>query len=297
MCLLRSVMYFPTAGIEANPLLPPLAALVVSFFTSMGGVSGAFLLLPFQMTVLGYVNPSVSATNQLYNVFANPAAIFRYNREGRLVWPLAWTLVAGTLPGVWLGALIRVTLLPDPRLFKLFVALVLFGIAAQMVMGKKQSAPEPERAAGVRILENNRRRIQYDYAGTVHTVSVPGVFALSVIVGLVGGIYGIGGGAILSPFLVSLLGLPVHTVAGSTLFATCLTSVAGVLFYMFIAPFFPHLSIFPDWRMALLLSAGGFVGMYMGARCQKHVPARFIRGMLLFVLTGTGCWYIIEYLR
>ncbi len=41
--------------------IPPLVALVVSFFTSMGGISGAFLLLPFQMSVLNYTSPSVSA--------------------------------------------------------------------------------------------------------------------------------------------------------------------------------------------------------------------------------------------
>lgn len=41
-------MYFPTAEIEVSPLVPPLVAFVVSFFTSMGGISGAFLLLPFR---------------------------------------------------------------------------------------------------------------------------------------------------------------------------------------------------------------------------------------------------------
>lgn len=293
-------MYFPTADITANPLLPPLAALIVSFFTSMGGVSGAFLLLPFQMSVLGYVNPSVSATNQLYNVFSNPAAIFRYHNEGRLVWPLAWTLVAGTLPGVWAGALIRVTLLPDPRLFKLFVAVVLFGIAGQMLFRRKTQNSEAATDASTlraNVLEKNRTRIRYSYAGIVNTVPVPATFVLSVGVGLIGGVYGIGGGAILSPFLVSMLGLPVHTVAGATLFATCITSVAGVAFYMGMAPFFPHMAIAPDWRMALLLSAGGFVGMYLGARCQKHMPAAFIRGVLLCVLSGTGLWYTIEFLR
>ena len=40
-------MYFPTAEIEVSPFVPPLVAFVVSFFTSMGGISGAFLLLPF----------------------------------------------------------------------------------------------------------------------------------------------------------------------------------------------------------------------------------------------------------
>jgi len=43
----------------------------------MCGVSGAFLLLPFQMSFLGYVNLSVSTTNQLYNVVAIPSGCYR----------------------------------------------------------------------------------------------------------------------------------------------------------------------------------------------------------------------------
>jgi len=38
---------FPISGVTTNVLIPPIVALIVSFFTSMGGVSGAFLLLPF----------------------------------------------------------------------------------------------------------------------------------------------------------------------------------------------------------------------------------------------------------
>jgi len=98
--LLEVTMYFATAGIEASPLIPPLVAFVISFFTSMGGVSGAFLLLPFQMSFLGYTNPSVSATNQLFNVVAIPSGVYRYCKEGRMVWPLTWIVIIGTLPGV-----------------------------------------------------------------------------------------------------------------------------------------------------------------------------------------------------
>lgn len=293
-------MYFPTADIHANPLLPPLAAFVVSFFTSMGGISGAFLLLPFQMSVLGYVKPSVSATNQLYNVFANPGAILRYSQEGRMVWPLTWIIIAGTLPGVMAGALARVAWLPDPRSFKLFVAMVLMLIAAQMLVKRKANGKSDETHASrlrVDIVEQTLPRVRYTYAGITYTVPVLKVFVISIAVGLVGGAYGIGGGAILSPFLVSMVGLPVYTVAGATLFTTCLTSIAGVLFYMAIAPLFPEQSISPDWLMAILLSAGGFVGMYCGARCQKFIPAIFIRGMMLCVLIGTGLWYTVEFFQ
>jgi hypothetical protein len=41
---------FPVSGVTTNVLIPPLVAIVVSFLTSMGGVSGAFLLLPFQVS-------------------------------------------------------------------------------------------------------------------------------------------------------------------------------------------------------------------------------------------------------
>ena len=61
-------MTFPVSGVEVALWVPPLVALVVSAFTSMGGVSGAFLLLPFQVSVLGFASPAVSSTNLVYNI-------------------------------------------------------------------------------------------------------------------------------------------------------------------------------------------------------------------------------------
>ena len=150
-------MLFATAGIEVAPWLPPLVAFVISFFTSMGGVSGAFLLLPFQMSFLGYTNPSVSATNQLFNVVAIPSGVYRFCREGRMVWPLTWVVVAGTLPGVFIGAFVRIAWLPDPRNFKLFAATVLLYIGGRMLrdlLGKNRQTGRgkglPDHAAGLR---------------------------------------------------------------------------------------------------------------------------------------------------
>ena len=107
-------MHFDVSGVDVFPLIPVIVAFVVSFFTSMGGVSGAFLLLPFQMSVLGFVNPSVSPTNLVYNIIAIPSGVYRYIKEGRMAWPLAWVIIAGTLPGVFMGAIIRIKYLPDP---------------------------------------------------------------------------------------------------------------------------------------------------------------------------------------
>ena len=108
-------MVFPVSGVQTAVWIPPLVALVISFFTSMGGVSGAFLLLPFQVSVLGFVSPAVTPTNLVFNIVGIPSGVYRYFREGRMAWPLAWNIILGTLPGLFIGGIIRIVYLPDAR--------------------------------------------------------------------------------------------------------------------------------------------------------------------------------------
>ena len=317
-------MLFRTAGIEVAPWIPPLVAFGISFFTSMGGVSGAFLLLPFQMSFLGYTNPSVSATNQLFNIVAIPSGVYRYWREGRMVWPLTWIVVAGTLPGVFIGAFVRINYLPDARNFKLFAAGVLFYIGLKMardLLGKKSgsggkeaaekrfqdlvrnfhgkadasSGGRQEKMPAVTVCHFDLKRLCYTFYGERFEVGFWGIFALSFIVGIVGGIYGIGGGAIIAPFYITFFGLPVYTVAGAALMGTFVTSVAGVAFYQAMAPFYPDVSVAPDWLLGILFGLGGMAGMYLGARCQKFMPARTIKWMLAAIIVLTALKYAFAF--
>lgn len=311
-------MHFAVADISTPFWLPPLVAFAVSTFTSMGGVSGAFLLLPFQVSFLGYTNPSVSATNQVYNIVAIPSGVYRFIKEGRMVWPLAWAVIIGTLPGVLIGAIVRVRWLPDTKNFKLFAAAVLLYIGARLLkdLVKKPAPGRDKKSAekrfaelvaahrnkktdlpGVRVLEFNLKNIAYEFYGETYRVKTAGIGALSFIVGIVGGIYGIGGGAIIAPFFVSFFGLPVYTVAGAALMGTFITSVAGVAFYQAIAPFYPHLSVAPDFALGALFGLGGMAGMYLGARLQKFVPARAIKWMLAGVIVFTAAKYVADFLR
>ena len=311
-------MLFESAGIQVNPLIPPLVAFAISFFTSIGGVSGAFLLLPFQMTFLGYTNPSVSATNQLFNVVAIPSGVYRYYKEGRMVWPLTWIVVVGTLPGVFIGAVVRTFYLPDPKNFKLFAALVLLYIGIKMVrdlLSKKTGSANKENSekrfqekvrqrkastAGneiqpVKVIYFNFKRLGYTFYDESFDVSFWAIFGLSFIVGIVGGIYGIGGGSIMAPFFVTVFGLPVYTVAGAALMGTFVTSVAGVIFYQGLAWLYPNVSVGPDWFLGILFGIGGMAGMYCGACCQKFVPAKNIKWMLAAIISFTAAKYIAEF--
>jgi hypothetical protein len=320
-------MHFAVSGVDVHPLLPPLVAFVVSFFTSMGGVSGAFLLLPFQVTVLGFTSPAVSPTNLIFNIVAIPSGVFRYIREGRMAWPLTWVIIVGTLPGVLIGAVLRIKYLPDPRSFKLFVGCVLFYIGGRLLYelvrrtgaGKEKVTSMEEKfkrqvahmrqerrsrvGAGlpadavVKTISASIRSIEYEFYGETYRFTTWALLLLTFIVGVVGGTYGIGGGAIIAPFLITFYALPVYTIAGSALMGTFLTSVAGVLFYTVIAPFYAHtgLAIAPDWPLGILFGLGGTMGMYCGARAQKFVPSRVIRLILGLLITGLALKYVVQY--
>ena len=112
------------------------AAFVIAAITTPAGVSGAVLLLPFQVSVLGTPSPSVTPTNLLYNVVASPGAIWRYWRQGQTGGRLTRLLLAGTLPGVIAGSAIRVYLLPGPVVFDFVVAAVLIPLGAWLALAR-----------------------------------------------------------------------------------------------------------------------------------------------------------------
>ena len=315
---------FPVSGVKTYVFIPPVVAFVVSFFTSMGGVSGAFLLLPFQVSFLNFSSPSVSATNFVYNIVAIPSGVYRYLKEGRMAWPLTWVVIAGTLPGVFIGYYLRVLYLPNPKAFKLFVGCVLLYIGIRLLYemsgrsqkGKKEmKALEDKFNQRARELKEGRKsrmasglpaeavvktihfsltRVEYEFWGERFSYSTVAMFLLAFVVGIIGGTYGIGGGAIIAPFCVAVFRLPVYTVAGAALLGTFITSIAGVFFYSVI-PAQPGLATAPDWFLGFLFGAGGFVGMYFGARAQKFVPQKFIKLMLGIVISSLALRYISQY--
>lgn len=297
-------MLFPVSGVSVNPLVPFAVAFLVSFFTSMGGVSGAFLLLPFQMSFLGYTAPSVSATNHVFNIVAIPSGVYRYIKERRMLWPLTWAVIIGTLPGVFIGAWVRIAYLPDSKNFKLFVGMVLLYIGWRLlrdvvvdrtISTSPPKVDKPGQVSTVRVTTTSFSQVCFEYSGQSYSFSPVVVYGICFVVGVIGGVYGIGGGSIFAPFFVTIVGLPVFTIAGAALMGTFVTSVAGVAFYHLLAVFYPHMSVEPDWLLGLLFGAGGMLGMYLGARAQKWVPGRVIKGILTFCVLFVAIKYIIGF--
>jgi uncharacterized membrane protein YfcA len=235
-----------------------------------------------------------------------------------MFWPLTWVVVAGTLPGVFIGYYVRVLWLPDPKAFKFFAGAVLLYIGLRLLYdatgwgtqgkngtdAKPAAAPGPRSQAGshawvppdaaVQTMRFDMRAVEYAFLGTRYRFSVPAMFLLASIVGIIGGAYGIGGGAIIAPFCVTVFRLPVYTVAGAALLGTFLTSIVGVAFYSLL-PAAGGGSFAPDWPLGALFGLGGLAGMYLGARLQKYFPQKFIKFMLGSIVVFVAARYIRQY--
>ena len=175
------------------------AAFVISAIATPAGISGAVLLLPFQVSVLGTPSPAVTPTNLLYNVVSTPGALYRYRRQHQTGGRLALILITGTLPGVIAGSVIRVELVPGPRVFDLMVAALLLPLGIWLAVGRPARVPDADQAAR-----------------PPRHIPAPVLIAMAALTGCAGGIYGIGGGAILSPILIGS-GRPAAEVAPASL--------------------------------------------------------------------------------
>ncbi len=248
------------------------AAYVIAVLSTPAGISGAVLLLPFQVSVLGTPSPSVTPTNLLYNVIATPGALYRYWRQGQTGGRLALVLIAGTLPGVIAGSVIRVKLLPGPRVFDLVVAAVLLPLGTWLVLTRPSRPDE-------------------DPARPVRRIPVPVLITLAAAVGCVGGIYGIGGGSILAPVLIGSGRRPFE-VAPAALASTFVTSVGGVITFTILS-INQHAPVAPNWPTGIALGIGGLAGGYTGARIQSRLPDVLIRRLVGILVIAIGARYLV----
>lgn len=248
-----------------------IAGLVISAITTPAGVSGAVFLLPVQLSVLGVPSPAVTPTNLLFNVVSVPGALARYRHGGALTSPLTRSLVAGTVPGVVAGAVIRVFLVPGPDVFRVVVAALLAPLGVRLCVGSwSASSPDPE--------EDGH--------------PPPWTMPVAAVVGVIGGVYGIGGGSLLGPLLVARR-MPVGQVAPAVLLSTFVTSVVGAATFGALAVT-ARTGVAPEWPTGIACGIGGLIGGYTGARLQPRVPESALRRLLGVLAIALAVAYVAQ---
>jgi hypothetical protein len=170
------------------------------------------------------------------------------------------------MPGVVAGSAIHVYVASGPRTFRLLAAAVLLPIGLWLLLRRPALLPR-ETAMSPRTITG-----------------------LALVVGLIGGIYGIGGGSILGPVLVGS-GMSVTVVAPAALASTFVTSCVGVVTYAVLS-LGSSVPVAPDWTLGLLCGLGGLIGGNLGARLQSRLPEAILRRLLGTLAVALAAAYL-----
>lgn len=238
-----------------------LAGFLVAACCTPAGVSGAFLLLPVQVHAFGAPSPRVSATNLLYNAISTPAGAIGYWRSDRLDTHLARSLLLGTVPGVVAGVAIRSTALAAEERFAVVSGVVLGVLGARLVL----------EAAGWQP----RRPVEED-----RTIPLARLVAVGVAGGFIGGVYGLGGAAVIVPWLVQVERIPMRRISGAGLVITLVTSIVGLATFALASWLDLGQADAPDWAAGLALGLGGVAGALVGVRLQPRIPVGLLKALL-----------------
>jgi len=260
-------------------LLIPLGLFVGAYGTLIGA-GGGFLLVPALLFLYPSAKPSTITSISLATVFFNAVAgSVAYGRAQRIDYRTGVTFAVATVPGAVLGAIV-VTAIPR-NLFSAIFGVVLIALAALVILRPQQNV-----SRSLSMRSGMTTRVMVDSSGSryeYHFNLWQGLL-LSVVVGFISSLLGIGGGIIMVPAMILLLDFPAHIATATSQFVLAVMALAGTSVHLITG----ELAFGSGLRRALLLAAGVIPGALIGAWLSRHIHGRLIVRMLGGALLVVG---------
>ena len=281
-------IHLPIAEMAVDPFVIIAIGAGVGFVSGLFGVGGGFLLTPLLM--FAGVPAAVAVSTQANQVLATSIAGASEHWRHRAVdvrmggFMMAGGLFGSAL-GVWVFRILRESGDIEAAIASLYV--VFLGIIGGLMFWESLSAllkstgggdPKRLRAlrAWTRILPFKRR---FPRSG-LYISFIPPIL-IGFFVGFIAAVLGIGGGFILAPAMVYLLGIPTRVMVGTSLFQI-------IFLTAFVTFLQATINQTVDLVLAAVLMVGGVVGARLGAKAGQHLNAAQLRFLLALVILAMG---------
>jgi uncharacterized membrane protein YfcA len=264
--------------------------LAIGILTGLFGVGGTFLMNPMLIIVLGVDQSLVVGSSLCFTIGTAAAGLSRHHRlrnvEGKTLLILAGGACCGAVLGSRLHEYIRAA--QDPGQFKVMILafyLVLLGATAWLVY-----RVPPERHGRRSLLQRLplRPRVELPNAH-LRGVSLPGLVGVGLLIGAVSGLLGIGGGVLLMPLMLVVIGLRAHQAVGTGLGVVLFSSMVGTIEH--------GLAGNVCLWVAMSLLAGSTVGVQIGAWICQRLHARRLRQYFAVVVLVAAVMVAAEIAR
>jgi uncharacterized membrane protein YfcA len=291
-------IFLPVAGMSINVLLVVGIGGLVGFLSGLFGVGGGFLLTPFMM-MFGIPPAVAAATDCSQMVAAASAGAVTHSSMGHVDFKMGMVLVVGGVVGGSIGVpLVRFLRALGEFSFAIKVIYVLtlgsvgtlmFLEGARTLRRSKEAAVEGSGTRLSRFLvkwfEHWPLQMSFERAGLRTSVLFPSI--ASAFVGFLTALMGVGGGFVMVPMMIYVIGMPTVIAIGTSLFRIALV-IAVVTIEQAIA------NHTVDIPLAVTLFCGSVIGVQVGARASRLLRGEQIRILLAVMVLAVAMKLVLD---
>lgn len=280
-------LYLPIANLSVNALVIMALGLGVGVLSGMFGVGGGFLTTPF--LIFYGIPPTVAAASAASQVTGSSVSgVFAHLRRGGVDIRMGSVMVVGGVIGSLIGAVLFRALQSSGQIdtvISLLYVLLLGSIGTLMVRDAIR-AIRASRGLGTAPASKRRHHplvaalpLRWRFYASGLYISPLAPLLLGIATGVLTVILGVGGGFILVPAMLYLLGMSTRVVVGTSLFQILFVTAATTLIHA-------TTTKAVDIVLAGLLLIGGVIGAQLGARLAQKIKPDYLRlALALMVLT------------
>ncbi|HZL58208.1 MAG TPA: sulfite exporter TauE/SafE family protein [Stellaceae bacterium] len=281
-------IYLPIAAVSLNGLVLLILGAAVGFLSGIFGVGGGFLMTPL-LIVFGVPHAVAVATSANQLVGASVSGALAHWRRGNVDFAMGFVMLAGGLAGSVLGVWFFALLLrfgQAETVVNLSYALLLGVLGALMMIESiraflrlRQPALPRRKLHQHTWLHGLPFKMRFRRSKLYISMLLP--LGLGFVVGMLSAIMGIGGGFVMVPAMIYILGMPTQTVPGTSLFQIIFVSAAVTVLQAI-----ENGTV--DIVLALILLLGGVIGAQLGSRFGTRLRGEQLRAALAILVLGMG---------
>ncbi|MBW7921338.1 MAG: sulfite exporter TauE/SafE family protein [Rubellimicrobium sp.] len=279
-------LFLPIAEVAVNAFLILGIGGLVGMLSGMFGVGGGFLITPL-LFMVGIPPPVAVATSTNQIVASSVSALFAHIRRKTVDYRMGLILLAGGLFGStvgvvlfnWMKSLGQVDLLIELcYVFLLGIVGLMMLVESLRALRRHRAGAPPQRRRRSRI-HGLPLKMRFRISGLYISVFPP--LLVGVAVGVLSAVMGVGGGFIMVPAMIYLLGMPTRVVIGTSLFQIIFTTAYTTMLHAVT-------NHTVDMVLALLLILGGVVGAQVGAILGQKLRAEQLRILLALLVIAVS---------
>src|SRR5699024_10609963 len=258
--------------------------IVTAFTGSLIGIGGGVILIPSLLFMHKYVEGFAWATPQvivgislMVMIFTALSSTISYLKKGRVDYKTGWLFLTGSIPGGILGSWISKTV--DVDKFTLYFGHLMIVISLLFFL-KRKDVTQPL------IKGYKKRTFIIDGDAYHYSISVIPAFIISLIVGILLGLFGIGGGAIMVPSMILLFGYQAHIASATSMFMILFISTISASTHIVLG----HVA----WEYVIFFIPAAYIGGKLGAFVNQFLKGNTLEWVLRIILIFMGFRMIFD---